>query len=558
MKTRFLFFAILFFGKIVAQDASFLWANRAGSFGSDGVQDIVTDAAGNIYTCGEFEYTVDFDPGPGVYNLQFTGVWDGYVRKLDANGNFIWAIRFGDVQDQVPYSLDVDSSGNVYVTGYFEGTVDFDPGSGTHTLTSDGPDIFILKLDTNGDFVWVKKIGGLFDRGYKIAATNDDVYVTGYFQGTVDFDPGSGTANLISTVSNTFVLKLDTDGNYVWAKSISSESNNTGYEIDVDQSGNVYTVGSFAGTADFNPGAGTANLSTSSKAAFIQKLDSSGNYLWAKRIYGIGDVTGKAIKIDSSGNIVIGGSFSQTVDFDPGTATLNLTSAGSEDVFIEKLDTNGNLIWVRQMQGTAFDYLHDIDVDANGDIYATGLFNDTVDFDPGSGTYNLTPLGITDAFIQKLSNSGNLIWAKQIGGETDVVAMGVHVDYTGNVITVGNYWGDADFDPGEGVFNMAHVGSSWAGDMFIMKMSNSVLGISENDFLSDIRIFPNPAQTRLNIDLGTLHDAEVCITDVSGKIVYRKSTGGGLQTIDLQQESGLYFVKISSQGRSNTSKLIIR
>ena len=195
---------------------------------------------------------------------------------------------FGGTQLDYVNGMAVDSSGNVYTTGTFRGTADFDPGAGTANLTSNGnDDIYVSKLDSSGNYVWAKNFGtaSCCEQGYGIAVdSSGNVYTIGTFKNTVDFDPGAGTANLTASgFLDAFVLKLDSSGNYVWAKSFTGTGNVYAASMAVDSSGNIYTTGYFTETADFDPGAGTANLtSNGGYDVFVSKLDSSGNYVWAK------------------------------------------------------------------------------------------------------------------------------------------------------------------------------------------------------------------------------------------------------------------------------------
>ena len=247
---------------------------------------------------------------------------------------------FGGTSNDYGYSVAVDSSGNMYTTGVFQGTVDFDPGAGTANLTSAGSDdVFVSKLDASGNYVWAQRFGDTRDDyGYSVAVdSSGNVYTTGYFSGTVDFDPGVGTANLTTGRNpNVFVSKLDASGNYVWAKQFGGTSNDYGYSVAVDSSGNVYTTGFFAGTADFDPGAGTANLTVVEGNVFVSKLDASGNYVWARSFGG----HGYSVAVDSSGNVYTTGYFMGAVDFDTSAGTVNLTAVGGLDVFVSKLDAS--------------------------------------------------------------------------------------------------------------------------------------------------------------------------------------------------------------------------
>ena len=386
---------------------------------------------------------------------------------------FEWAKSSGGTTNDFGYSITVDASGNVYTTGVFQGTVDFDPGAGTNNLTSaGGQDVFVQKLDAAGNFLWAKSFGGIStDEGRSITIdASGNVYTTGHFQGAVDFDPGAGTNNLTSAGNvDVFVQKLDASGNFLWAKSFGGTTNDFGLSITVDASGNVYTTGSFYGTADFDPGTGFFNLTTiGSQDVFVQKLDASGNFLWAKSFGGTTNDFGLSITVDASGNVYTTGSFYGTADFDPGTGFFNLTTIGSQDVFVQKLDASGNFLWAKSFGGSSTDYGYSITVDASGNVYATGNFQGTVDFDPGAGTNNLTSAGSYDVFVQKLDASGNFLWAKSFGGSSTDYGYSITVDASGNVYTTGYFKGTADFDPGAGTNNHTSAGSQ---DVFVHKMS---------------------------------------------------------------------------------------
>ncbi|MCS3798547.1 MBG domain-containing protein [Niastella sp. OAS944] len=342
---------------IIKLDASgnLVWAKILKS--SSGIQalSMAVDASGNVFTTGIMNGTVDFDPGPGVYNLTGAGGGDIFVCKLDAAGNFEWAKCMGNTGGDMSFSITVDASGNVYTTGYFQYTVDFDPGPGTQNLSSvDDRDIFISKFDAAGNYVWAKRMGGgAYDAGYSVAVdASGNVYTTGFFQGTADFDPGIGTYNLVSS-GNTdiFISKLDAAGNFVWAKRMGGAGHEDGNSLTVDASGNVYITGTFEGTADFDPDAGTLNLvSGGDYDIFISKLNTSGNLVWARNVSGSGNDHGQSISVDATGNVYITGDFQETGDFDPGTGTGDLVSAGDNDIFIAKFSPTANLTIIADAQ----------------------------------------------------------------------------------------------------------------------------------------------------------------------------------------------------------------
>ncbi|TAL58674.1 MAG: T9SS type A sorting domain-containing protein [Bacteroidetes bacterium] len=489
MKTKILFFAafILTAAHYLLPVNSFAkptyqWAKNFGGTSTDRGNDMAVDASGNVYVIGDFFGTADFDPGAGTANLTSSG-FDIFFAKYDVNGNYLWAKRIGSASNQDRgQRIAVDGSGNVYITGVFGGTTDFDPEAGTANLFAVGSseDVFFAKYDVNGNYLWANGIGSTgYDVGYDIVvdASGNNVYITGSFAGTADFDPGAGTANLtlVGGNSDIFFAKYNFNGNYVWAKGIGSTSADAGNAIAVDGSGNVYITGYFYNTADFDPGAGIANLTSAGTGdIFFAKYDSNGGYLWAK---GMGSTTistydaGKGITVDGNGNVYVTGFFDGTVDFDPSIGTANLFSSGIYDIFFGKYDSNGNYLWAKGIGSTSADAGNAITVGANGNVYITGYFNGTADFDPGAGTSNLTSAGAEDIFFAQYTPSGFFLCAANIGATNTDYGNSMVLDGSGNVYLTGYFQGTADFNPGAGTNNLTSAGGE---DVFFAKYSPCV------------------------------------------------------------------------------------
>lgn len=404
-------------------EGKLIWAKTIGGSGNDRALCVTTDETGNVFISGIFKDTVDFDPGPAVFKLSSGQTYDqSFTLKLDSNGNFVWAKSIGGMGSVGQNSVVTDASGNVYSTGFFYNTLDFDPNSSVMNLTSAGfEDIFIQKLDLNGNLVWVKQIGGTgTDEGSFLTVDHlGNIYITGTFQKTIDFNPGSGVYNLGSAVAlnrHGFLLKLDSLGNFIWAQQMTSDCWVEPNSLTTDASGNIYSVGSFRGTCDFAPGTGNGNLTTGSYSStvtiyypddiYVQKLNSSGNLQWIKQMGGTGHDVGNSIDLDGSGNVYISGSFGSygpTSDFDPGPGVLNLTSTGAVDGFLQKLDQNGNLVWVKQQAATGPLSTRCVSLDIKENIYIAGDFGDTARLYSSSGQIDISSAGGGDIFIQKLN-----------------------------------------------------------------------------------------------------------------------------------------------------------
>ncbi|MEP6749686.1 MAG: SBBP repeat-containing protein, partial [Bacteroidota bacterium] len=427
---------------------------------------------------------------PASYFLNNAGGSDAFVSKLDASGNFLWARQLGGPGDEVGRSLAVDASGNVYICGYFNGTADFDPGPGTFNLvTTSGQAAFICKLDAAGNFVYAKQItgsglnGAISDALSLAPDGGGNILVSGIFSATADFDPGAGVYNITAFgAGDAYVLKLDAAGNFVWAIQLGGVDNDYAYGVAADAAGNVYASGISFGTGDYDPGAGVYELGNAGGIdAYVCKLSPSGNFIWAKQIAGAGTDYIYSLAVDGSGNVYTTGFFTGTTYFDPVSGAHSLTSAaGSRDAYVCKFDPAGNVVWAKQFGGTGDDNSYAVAVDAAGNVYTTGTYLGTVDFDPGSGTFTLgTTGGNQNAFISKLDGSGNFIWAKQLGGLYSVLASAVGVDAGGSVYAAGSFQGTIDFDPGATVYNLTATGSH---DIFLVKLASTALPVQLLNF----------------------------------------------------------------------------
>jgi hypothetical protein len=452
---------------------NYVYARPIGNESYDVGNGIQVDGLGSIVITGSFTGMVDFDPGPGTANLiSGPSSTDIFVARYDAAGNYLYARAMTSAtQSGAGFGLGVatDGPGNTYITGYFGSTVDFDPGPGIANLTvEDGINAFVTRLSNAGNYDWAKQLGSysrefLFDEGKSIAVDGlGNTYVTGYFSGTVDFDPGAGIANLSSAgAEDIFIARYDASGNYIYAKRMGGPEQDEGYGIGIDASGNIYITGSFKQTVDFDPGASLANLtSQGSWEIFLAKFDASGNYIYAKSMGGAGEDIALGISVDGPGNAYITGYFTGMADFDPGNSTANLTSAGASDIFIGKYDPSGNYLYAKRMGGTNYSFGESITADISGNVFITGTFYGTADFDPGAGVVNLATAGEGDVFIAKYSATGNYVYAKAISGNSYQVGRDIGVDATGNVYVTGRSVGIADFDPGFGIMNMTSLGES--------------------------------------------------------------------------------------------------
>ena len=537
---------------------------------------IALDPNGNVYTTGTFVGAVDFDPGVGVSTLTSTGIKDAFISKLDPTGNFLWAKKLGGADNLVDaaagISIATDLAGNVIISGNFSGEMDINPDPatvlnivsvGSVPGTAGAADGYVLKLNSNGDYLWSQKIGsssGEFSNG----VTTDNVgnvYVTGSFGAAVDFDASAATANATPvSLSDIYILKLTSAGVFGFVKTMGGTGSDVANDITVDGAGNIYTTGSFGTTgnlnADFDPGAGTATLtSNGSGDVFVSKLNNLGNYVWAKsfgsNVTNFAD-NGNAIMVDELGNVYTTGQFrginaANPIDFDPGTGIDNIICKGASDIFISKLDASGNYLWAKTIGSTTNDIAYDINTDSEGNIYTLGSFSGNADFDPDPLIDNfiapmLTTTGAnsTDLCIVKFDETGVFLAVNTISSNSTDIGYSFTIDGASNIIITGILSGSADCDPSASTATFSPLGVQ---DAFTTKWN----------LCSNTGALPTTAKTKIK-SVGALNLSTNFVTTNCEVIAKVMSTGASPVTGNITAKIWLETV----QPNSPTGKYVKR
>ncbi len=537
---------------------------------------IALDASGNVYTTGYFDSIMDFDPGPGTYTLASQGRRDIFISKLNGSGNLVWAQSIGSSWgDEVGNTIKIDGSGNIFLTGSFFGSVDFDAGPGTQILTAGGADMFVLKLDAAGNYIWAKNMGGdpySYIEGSSISIDPaGNIFITGNYTSVVDVDPGVSTYTLSSFNGymghpDCFIVKLDANGNFSWGKSFGINGWHEGNSIATDQSGNVYTTGNYIGAIDFDPGPGSYVLtSPSHNNAYVLKLNGAGNFMWAKQF---GDTTvecyGNGIAVDYNNNVYTTGYFSGTKDFDPGSGTFPLTAPGI-DLYISKLDSLGDFVWAKNTS-SAYGLGQSISIDNTNNLYVIGKYVGSSDIDSGPNTYmfsNVQPasIPIPGVFFLKVGLSGLVKAAIVVGPGWGEQGMSAAVDPAGNVHATGYFQGSngpVDFDMGPSTFML---NTTDRNNNFIIKLKamGTTVGIDEfsTNGSHEFIISPNPNN-------GTFH----IVSKEKMNLSLINNLGQIVQTIELNETneyhqniqintSGIYYINGVTEQATVNQKIIV-
>jgi len=419
------------------------WSQQFGDASSQQSNSIAVDASGNSVVTGWFMGTVDF--GGGI--LTSAGGSDVFLAKFDPGGNNIWSQRFGDASGQVANKVTVDPFGNVIVTGYFQGTVNFGGG----VLTSAGSnDIFVAKFDASGNHLWSQSFGDASDQQpFDVECDGlGNVVVTGHFEGTVDFGGGLLTN---AGGKDIFVAKFYAAGSHMWSQRFGDAADQYGIGVETDGSGNALVTGYFLSTVDFGGG---VLVSGGSFDTYIVKFDAGGTHLWSQRFGDTNSDLGEGVAADGSNNVILAGRFVDTIDFGGGV----LTSSGSQDVFLAKFDASGTHLWSQRFGDTNQDVNNAVAVDGSGNIVITGQDRGLIDFGGGP----LLAVDLLDGYVAKFDAGGNHMWSRRLGGTNNETPRDICTDGSGHIFVAGYF--AVTIDVGGGV--MTGAGGN---DIFVVK-----------------------------------------------------------------------------------------
>ncbi len=409
------------------------WAE--GGAGNDYGYSVGTDGTGNVYIAGKFTGTATFENT----NIVSSGGEDIFLAKYNRAGVLQWVKQAGGSGDDRANAISVDANGNAYITGRFMGTATFEA---TNLVGAGQQDVFIAKYNTSGTLQWVKNAGGTgYDNGNGICLSlnGSGVFVTGSFSNVATFADTTVTSQGNADI---FIVGCSSEGENMWVQTGGSPMDDIGYAIAVDNL-NIYATGYYRGGLVFSGGILSNNNGSSDM--FVVKFDADRVFQWAKK--GSGPLTeeGHGIVATSTGDVYVTGSFAGTANFN-GT---DLTVFGGSDVFLIKYNTDGDMPWVKQLGGTGLDISYGLTRDTNNNVYVTGSFESTGNFEGISLTSN----GETDVFVAKYSSAGAVQWAQKAGGANADVSTAMAIDTEANLYITGYFSGSATF--GNTIINSA-------------------------------------------------------------------------------------------------------
>lgn len=521
-----------------------LWVVTFGGTQADEISDIALDTSGNIYVAGRFGGTVDFDPGPGTYNLTSAGNSDAFVMRLTSTGAFSWAGQMGGASFDNVSAVRVNEAGHVFFAGYFEGVADLDPGAPVTNYTSaGGRDAFVGKLGNSGNLLWIKTMGGSNnDFAYDVDFTASGfVLTTGMFYDSVDFDPGAGVYALQTSgvSSDGFLQCLDAAGGFQWVAQVGgTNASDRGFSLDVLPDGTTFLTGDFQDTARFGSViSGPVRISNGLKDIFIARWSINGTLQWVETIGGTGNDFGNSLVVTNSGDIYLGGGFQDTVDFDPGSSTYWLSTAGTKYAFVSRYQVCQPLLDTLQITACG--------------SYA---FEDTVYQSGGVYTYSYTTVSGCDSIVVLDLQIGNLDALVSRVGDTLMVTPAnaqsyQWVDCTNGWTPLPSATSSSLVLPGSGSYAVVVNDGICTDTSACFDAFYSGFDIHTD---ADVQVFPVPARDELIIRMPpSAVWLEAKLMTISGDVLYANTQiSGGEQRWDISQlPAGVYLVAMRTSER---------
>ncbi|MEZ4650715.1 MAG: SBBP repeat-containing protein [Candidatus Eisenbacteria bacterium] len=549
-----------------------------GSSSGDVGRAIAVDASGNFHITGYFNGVVDFDPGPGVFELSAGNDEAVFVASYSPTGTLRWALSFPGEGNGIA----VDGDGNVFVTGEIRGAeVDVDPSPEELLLYPQEGRVFLVSYDSSGSLRFGFNFGGgIVNRvefGSALAVDEvGDVYLTGVINDDTDFDGPFGDPPVVMNgVTDGFVASYSGQGAYRFGVGIGGTLADAGYGIATLAGGGCYVTGAFRGTVDFDPDPGIANERTSegNLDIFVASYTSTGGLSQVVAAGGPFDDIARAVTADAAGNVFVTGEFRDTVDFDPDPDEALVTSAGNRDFFLASYTEVAAFRFAFGL-GTSNDMRGlGVTLDDEGNPWVTGEFTGTVDFDPGPADASIG--GTFDVFVASYAGTGEFRHAYHYpdtgSGDSDI-GEGIALDGAAQTYVVGSFRGTNDFDPGPANLELTSSGNQ---DVFVVRDQAPASGVDPQPAgtldAAFGRAVPNPSNGRLRFEYRAQRSGQVRATlyDGSGRLVatlfHGRLDAGEREAFDLtglRLPSGRYYVRVRdgfwSDGRELRDRSLIR
>ena len=562
------------------------WVNDFSMSGIDSsfyLSDHSVDVNGNYIIIGEFSGGIDFDLGPdeAIFSTSSLNEKDFFVTKYNNVGEYMWCFTIKNQNGKTRF-VEVDDDGNIYITGTFRSTIDFDPSTNTNEISPLAQsDVFIAKYNSNGEFVWVKGIpctGNTVVDHLELNNVQETFYITGYFWETIDFDPGIGTDEYTAQSSDnydTYIAKYDFSGNYEWAHQIVKGGIGSGYypKLAVDEvTDDVYLTGHFVDTVQFDNDSiapetiayGTSN--DNNRDVFIIKYNSQGGFQWVNRLYGDENQEVRGFEF-SNGSLFCAGGAVEEVYFSNSSSNINIASnIYAANPILIKIDSDGNLTSSVEIKGVdGWGSAIDLSLINDSTLYTVGVFRRTMDFSTDFGTYQVfADSSDGRIYIAKYDEDLNVQNVNVLKGTGSTHhAFGIaSTDGSNSFSIVGNFLTSINLSTSQS--NDYVLENQGERKWFLAKYKESSLTLSEESFYEgEINLYPNPTSEVHTLKLNGFENDNICIEmyDIQGRKLntIHDDIVDDIQTFEVNVShlhAGIYFYKIVSKDLRKTIQFI--
>lgn len=549
---------------------------------------IVQSDSNYIYMVGEFRDTLDFDPSQSISMFTASDQEDIYIQKFTKDGDMIWTKVLNGIGREAVPGFHVSNDGSLYLTGSFFGTVDFDPGTGSaissftpnppYDQITSGSSVFILKLNSNGDYLWHHAFGeGSSHDGIRSIHTDSDGNV--YCAATVhqrlggspyfDIDPTNSQFDTLSHYGQrTIQYKFDQSGQLIWSNIFTTQTQfgNLPPKVffedqTIDNSNHLISVGQFRGGIDFDPGNGIEYVQgQGSNSLFINKLDSSGSHIWTKTILANANQSGynqfTHVITDHLNNIYVAGFTTDTLDIDPSSNTVLLTPGSVSLGFVIKYNQNGYYQHHILLSETEFIRFKGLTTDSANNLHIVGSFYGIATAAQiGSGS--LFSNGMSDAFYISYDPNGNLERYISWGGNRFDYATSVSIPDENTIYVAGYFMDTVDFAPGtpQDIYISPTPWSTFLTRFDIFSVVSSFSNAEKS--VDQLIVYPNPSQNEVQIHLDDQLTHELQIFSLQGSLIYYDQNYRSNKIIRVKDfPAGAYFIRLQDNETNRTSQFI--
>ncbi len=541
-----------------AQQMNWGWAYSFGGNYSEYGYGITKDSQGNLYMAGTFQ-TGAINIGNLVLQNSSNGLDEVMLIKFSPTGQPIWVRNAGSTNTlERCNAVAIDSADNVIISGYYASlSMNFDSSVTINNSAGTTDEIFVAKYNSNGTVLWATSLAGAGQERVNAVCTDGqgNIYLGGWYSSstssiggfTVPSAPGKGG----------FVLKLDAAGTPVWVKTQQSSAIEEIYSVTCDPFGNVIATGVFQANSITIDGVVLTNSNTNNTSdAFVVKYDSTGTMHWVRSFTGTSYETPYNISADQNGDIYTSGVYASATF---GSNGLTVANAGQSDSYILKLDSAGNVQWLRSANGMLSDLLLCGTTNSNNEYCVAGIFNSPTITSNGLTISRIQVPNTSDPLVLRYNQNGSIIGGSIAHGNGLTSLVSDIIDAPNSIYHVTGHFNGTDLNVGPTTFNNNAQGGTH--DFFIAEVTNTFTGIEEETEMGTIVVYPNPASNEVTLQFPkAVSNAEICITDLSGKILQTTNgyAGTNIQISLAGLAAGHYLLSVTEEGNASIHLPLIK